>query len=513
MARGDSRHRPTRFDPMGTSHGADLPDHRDLGGRVEEAGWDQAIPGLAKAVAGLDELVANAHLSLADRAVVLAQPGLVDPRRLVRHAAAASVSRVVRTTTQLPDLLTNRRPLNDPQGWLLDTAIEAFVDQLVLAGAAGAELGRLIEGAGSLFPDVLRAELARRDLTPVPVPIPTVQAELDAAIGPPGTDVPITVVTGPITRTPVSQLHRVETADGRLLFARARRPRIAWALDHDAKLASGAAVALQRLAPEAGGMGMGPLGFVRLIMRQTLESTDLRYEALDLVELGLVVARAGRPGLRVLRPSPLRLAERAVTLEHADGVALTSGAHVAPEAAAALMGITLESALAEGLFWADPAPEHLLVAPDGSLVLAGVGTLGRFSPALRLAGVRTIKGVLTGDFEGMIEGMAIAGAITPDVDVTHLLADLGASDALNPMQILMGGQSGLLDALSTVVRLMLANKLEPPVEVILLLRTVFSLGRLVDIIDPGGPGLAGALMELMPRLPQLIADAEADFEI
>ena len=177
------------------------------------------------------------------------------------------------------------------------------------------------------------------------------------------------------------------------------------------------------------------------------------------------------------------------------------------------MGITLESALAEGLFWADPAPEHLLVAPDGSLVLAGVGTLGRFSPALRLAGVRTIKGVLTGDFEGMIEGMAIAGAITPDVDVTHLLADLGASDALNPMQILMGGQSGLLDALSTVVRLMLANKLEPPVEVILLLRTVFSLGRLVDIIDPGGPGLAGALMELMPRLPQLIADAEADFEI
>src|SRR5690606_12238961 len=130
-------------------------------------------------------------------------------------------------------------------------AVEGFADQLVLAGAAGAELGRLIEGAGSLFPEVLRAELARRDLTPVAVPNPTIQSQVDAAVGPPGTDVPVTIESRAIIRTPVSQLHRARTADGRVLFVRARRPRIAWELDHDARLAAGAAVALQRLAPDA----------------------------------------------------------------------------------------------------------------------------------------------------------------------------------------------------------------------------------------------------------------------
>ena len=42
------------------------------------------------------------------------------------------------------------------------------------------------------------------------------------------------------------------------------------------------------------------------------------------------------------------------------------------------------------------------------------------------------------------------------------------------------------------------------------LRTVFALGELVDRLDPdGGAGLIAALMPLIPRLPEIINNAEA----
>ena len=57
---------------------------------------------------------------------------------------------------------------------------------------------------------------------------------------------------------------------------------------------------------------------------------------------------------------------------------------------------------------------------------------------------------------------------------------------------------------------MLDHKLQPPVEVTLMLRTVFAMGELVRLVDPAGSAsLTAVLMPMMPRLPQIIADAEA----
>jgi predicted unusual protein kinase regulating ubiquinone biosynthesis (AarF/ABC1/UbiB family) len=141
--------------------------------------------------------------------------------------------------------------------------------------------------------------------------------------------------------------------------------------------------------------------------------------------------------------------------------------------------------------------------------MVGVGVLGRFTPELRLAGTRVIKAVLTGEHEAMIDGMRIAGALTPDVDTKALLADLQASPLLDPSAILFGGQSALVDALNTTVSIMLAHKLQPPVEVILMLRTVFALGQILTRLDPSGAtGLTAALMPLLPRLPEILAAAE-----
>lgn len=488
---------------------------RTFESRLRASGWVGEAPGLVDAVVALDERVGIGQRELAARAVALAQPGMVDPARIARHAVAAGLSRAMRVTTSLPGAVVSGQVVRNPQGWMQASAIEAFVDQLALGGAAAAEVARQIEGAGPLFPSALRAELAKREIRPLDIEPQAVQGVLDRTFGRTSAGGHVRLLDArPVTGTPVSSLYDAEVGPGfgrdHQVLARVRRPRIARDLDSDSRLAAGAASALTRIAPDAG--GMGPLGFVQLTMRQNLESTDLRYEALDLVELGLIAEELELEGFTVARPVPDLIAERALVLEHLDGVPLPR--FVGPvddpaPAVRAVTALTLESALVHGVFWADPSPHHLLVLPDDRIALVGVGVLGRFTAELRLAGTRVIKAVLTGEHEAMIDGMRIAGALTPDVDTSALLADLKASPLLDPSSILFGGQSALADALTTTVSIMLAHKLQPPVEVILMLRTVFALGQLLGALDPSGStGLTAALMPLLPRLPDILAAAE-----
>jgi ubiquinone biosynthesis protein len=484
---------------------------RTLGERVAASVWGRADPVLPTAIAVLEARAGPSRAELGPRAIALAQPGPVDPVRLARHATAAGISRALRLPS-LPGALLSGRVFEDPRGWMQAAAIEAFVDQLALGGAAAAEVARLIERSGALFPSALRDELARRDIRPLDVSAEVVQSIIDRALGAPEPLGAVHLVDEhPFTGTSISQLHLAHLDGDDRVAVRSRRPGVARDLHTDAKLGAVAAQALTLIAPDAA--AVGPVGFVQLLMRQHLEAIDLRYDALGLVELALVAEDSGVDALVVARPLAGYIDERALVTSDLDGTPMARHSGAIPDplgALAALTTITLESALVHGVFWADPAPEHLVVLRDGRLGLVGVGCLGRFTPELRLAGVRVVKAVLTGDHEGMIEGMAIAGALTPDVDTAALLADLQSSNRLDPSQILFGGQRALLDALNAIVGIMLAHKLQPPVEVVLMLRTVFALGELVRSLDPdGGTALTAALLPLIPRLPAIIAAAEA----
>lgn len=75
---------------------------------------------------------------------------------------------------------------------------------------------------------------------------------------------------------------------------------------------------------------------------------------------------------------------------------------------------------------------------------------------------------------------------------------------------MFGGEQALLAGLNEAVRLMLKHRLRPPVEVVLLLRTMFALGPLADRLVPDGGGLMAGLLGLLPRLPAILAQAGDD---
>ncbi|MCU0268231.1 MAG: AarF/UbiB family protein [Acidimicrobiales bacterium] len=473
--------------------------------RAARSAWVGASPGLVSAVAEWQQTFGHERERLGERAVELARPGAVDPRRVAQHATAAALSRVVRVTTGLPGALASGELLREPGRWAERAAVEAFVDQLALSGPAGAEMARLVTDAGALFPEVLRDELERRDIRTPRLRPAEVEGIARRAVG----DVRVTGRL-PVVSSPASQAHVGELDDGTPVLVRVRRPGVTRALRTDTTLTAALASGLVQMVPEMG--GLHPIGFVQLIVRQVLEATDLRFEALDLVELGIVAEELGVEQLVVARPLPGRAAERAVLTELIEGTMLPAGVDRLADPAgalAALASVTLESALVDGIFWADPAPEHLIALPDGRLGVLRVAVLGRLTPELRAAGILLLKSIVTGDAEGQVRAMALAGALPTDVDPALVAAELSASPLLDPMQLLLGGQDALLAALREVVRIMLAHRMRPPVEVGLLLRTVFALGRLSDVLLPQGGGLAAALVPMLPRLPDLLARAEA----
>lgn len=476
-----------------------------LARRAVESAWLGAEPGLVDAAVDWDRELTPLRHRLTDEAIALARPGRLSPSRVVRHAAAMGVHRAVRFGTRLPRDLWSLTPVRDPQGWIQESAIEAFVDQLALGGAPTAEVARLIADAGDLFPSALVEEITRRSIKPPPMRGQVIDDVLRRAF-----QSDIAFDPRALTATPVSELHYAVLPDERHGAVRVRRPGVARGVRDDTRLTASVVSPLQVALPAVS--GMHPLGFVQLTIRLGLESTDLRFEALNLVELGLIAEDLGVTGLTIPRPHPTFVSRRAVVTEHLPGQPLTSGAAVADPAAAmaALTSLTLESALTHGRFWADLAPEHLLVLEDGTLGLVGTGTVGHLPPELKVAGIRFLRSFLSGDPEGQADAMRLAGAVPPDADVTALVADLAAADALQVSAILAGGEKGVLVGLNEAVRLLLLHRLRPPLEVVLLLRTLFALGALSDRLAPGGGGLSMALLPLIARLPDLLAEAESD---
>jgi predicted unusual protein kinase regulating ubiquinone biosynthesis (AarF/ABC1/UbiB family) len=143
------------------------------------------------------------------------------------------------------------------------------------------------------------------------------------------------------------------------------------------------------------------------------------------------------------------------------------------------------------------------------LALVGTGTVGHLPPALKRAGIGFLRSFLAGDYEGQIEAMRTADAVPEGANLDALLDDLSSAEKLQVMSILAGGESGMLAGLNEAVRLLLVHHLRPPLEVTLLLRTMFALGTISHRLDPGGGGLAVAVMPLVQRLPELLADAES----
>lgn len=477
----------------------------DVAGTLATSAWVAAEPGLAAAAEELSEQLRSERQTLADHAAHLARPGPVSPRRALQHLGAMTAARWRWQYGRLPSDLVRGRVFGDPSGYAKATVARLLSDHLSGLGAAAAETSRIIETSEGLLPGVLVEEVKAHPARVAPLPGVTVEAIVTRAFG----DRVVGIEPEAVAGTAVSQLHRASLADdGRPVLVRVRRPRVDRDLHADARITATLVGTLERTVPALA--GVHPLGFVELAARQTLEEGDLRNEAANAIELGLTVEAMGlEDSVRIAHPVPGLIDPRAVVFEDIGGVPIEEAGEGldVDRALRAVLGLSVESALVTGVFHADLRLENLVVAPDGRLGIIGYGTVGHFDDNVRKGALRYLISVFSGDVEGQIEAMRMTGAVPPDVDVRALAEDLAASAALQPMQMMTGGQEAVVAGLREAVSILLRHRLRPPLEVTLFVRNVFALNRFVREMAPDS-SLMMAMMPLVQRLPVLAAELE-----
>ncbi|MDP1818994.1 MAG: AarF/UbiB family protein [Acidimicrobiales bacterium] len=470
----------------------------DLAQQCAQSPWVQAQPGLELAACRLERELGGRE-PLASRAERIASPGLGPAPRTLHQVAALQVAQLRSVLRRLPEAGRRATP---PMEVLKDGVADLMRHHLALLGPPGAEVARIFVGSGSMAPDRVVQRLREEPIPWDPQPAHLVERVTDRAL--PG--LIRSIEPEPLGATPVLQAHRCHLADGTPAIVRVRRPGARRALLADARFSGTLAWAVEQVAP--GVRDAHPQGFVQLAVRQLLDSLDLRNHALNAIELGLAVEALDIAGVRIARPIPAGITASAALFEHVDGDPLhadhTPTASAEPEVG--LAALLVLSAVGRGVFHADAGPEHLLRSSDGTITLVGCPVLGRLTPELRRAGYAYLTAVLSGDHAAQVEAMRQAGAVPDGIDEGALIADLVAGGSIDPMALMdSSGQGALLEGLRDAVGILLRHRLRPPLEVVLLVRGLFALQQVLPLAAPGA-SLTGALLPLLPRLPELAAD-------
>jgi ubiquinone biosynthesis protein len=442
---------------------------------LESSSWVRAESGLLETAHELLQDLGNERATVERHAARLARPGPLPPLRAARHLASLTAARWRWQYTRLPFDVLAGRPFDDLSGYLKATVAHLLRDHLAGLGAPAAEIARIVGGSEGLLPAVVVDEIRRRPVTVAPMSRVTVEAIVTRAFG----DAVGAIEDAPFSATALGQLHRAKlAADGRSVLVCVRRPGVDGALRADARITATMVGPLEALVPQ--------------LWDECIELA-LAAEALDL------------DGLVIPRPIPGLVNRRAVVFEDLGGAPLDESSFDADRVLRSYLGITIESALTNGVFHADLRPEHLVIVPDGRLSVVGFGALGRFDIDIRRGALKYLTSVFSGDVDAQIEAMRMTGAVPDGVDVEALARDLSASSALQPMQMLTGGEGAIVAGLKEAVRLLLRHRLRPPLEVTLFVRNVFALNAFVKSLG-GNVTLMSALMPLVQRLPQLNAE-------
>jgi predicted unusual protein kinase regulating ubiquinone biosynthesis (AarF/ABC1/UbiB family) len=354
--------------------------------------------------------------------------------------------------------MAQRAPIEPPR------ALAAVLDLAVaLARQAPSSRVAIARAGGALDPATLPPRLAAaverelaaaREAVCVALAARDVERQLQAAWGRPPARVLDELDPEPLAVTPTGQVHRAEL-DGVAVAVKLRRPGLERQLRADLALLDALGPALGAAFPR-----LDASAVLRDAREQALDELDLEHEAGQ--QRRIARALRGVEGVTVPRVHLELAAPDVLVADLAAGETLAAGARPADGAAAAraLAAAFRAAVLDAGLAPVDPRPSHVVVAPDGTLALLGLGVA---RPVDRERARRALDGLtaLTGD-----EPAAFAA-----VAAGHGVLDDDAARAAHPLLRavagpLLGAEPAALDAAALAALLARAWEAGPELAVL-----------------------------------------------
>jgi len=471
---------------MSAAHFPSAPDSAEL---AATSVWLGGHPGLRAEALRWIARAPGRRARLAARAAVLTQP-LPHPAgvgRIFEMAGRVAAGAGTLVGADLPRSFVQSAVHGVPgEDWTAAAARRA--EQVVRAGGpAYVKLGQFISSARGLLPDEIVEAFAWCVDDVEPMAPGRAQTIVEREFGLPLTRLFADFDDKPLAAGSIAQLHGARLADGGDVVVKVRRRGLRRAFEADIRALS-MLVTLGEWRTEAARQA-NARGIVALFAEIALQELDLRLEAANMVEVGLVAEHSGLAHVRCPRPLPGLVTERVIVMERLGGVRFTDAPELldADVDRAALLRLAvqgvLESSLVYGVFHGDLHAGNVLIDAEGSFGLVDFGIVGRLDSARRDALIELLLGLGTDDAPRQVRALQRFGALDAGTDADSLARELAALAAQRDPQQSMG-QTEVADRLGALIRLLASRGVTVPKDLVLFFKNLLYLNAFAASIAP-----------------------------
>lgn len=234
--------------------------------------------------------------------------------------------------------------------------------------------------------------------------------------------------------------------------------------------------------------------FVTLFGSLVLQELDFRLEALNQVELGLVVEHARQENVRVPQPIASLVAPDVLVMTRLDGLPYSAWDGDLPESMTSqrlldLAIITVvEQMIIYGRFHGDLHAGNVLVDESASFGFVDFGIVGRFDAETRGAIVRFLFAFARNDLHQQILALQELGAVSADLDARTLTNELEA-EIREVFPALLSRSAhltveGLAPAIGSIVKVLARHDFRLPTELILFFKNLLYLNGFAATVTP-----------------------------
>jgi ubiquinone biosynthesis protein len=365
-----------------------------------------------------------------------------------------------------------------------DPALPPVTRALTALGPAYIKFGQILSTRSDIVGEVLAAQLKYLQDRLPPFPTDEARAMIAAELGAP-VETLFSAFSEPIAAASIAQVHRATVREtGRDVAVKVLRPGIERAFRRDIDAFYFAAEAIAFLAPFS--RRLRPVEVVAHFEGIVMGELDLRLESSVASEFA--DNTKGDAGFQVPRPVWNLSARTVMTLDWAEGIALSDGAaldaagHDRPAIASRLLALFLSHALRDGLFHGDMHQGNLKIAANGDIIAYDFGIMGRIDDYTRRVYAEILMGFMRRDYRRVAEVHFEAGYVPANRDIDEFSRALRAVG--EPIFGMDATHMSMARVLSFLFEVTETFGMETRTELILLQRTMVVVEGVARELDP-----------------------------
>ena len=358
-------------------------------------------------------------------------------------------------------------------------------------GPAYIKLAQLIAAGEGVFPDALVDECRQcRDQVPTE-PWPEMRRIVEADLGPIDERF-ARFAPEAVAAASIAQVHEAVLRDGTEVMVKVQRPHIRRRVERDLAVLAWVAPKLVGRIPVAA--LANPPALVELFAETISEELDFRVEVANLFEVSRALRADASGRWRLPEPHLDAVTERVIVMSRVPGQPLSEvrPGDLPDGAAAAIFGqmidVLLQGACVAGVFHGDFHAGNVFVDVDGGggeapvVGLVDFGITGRLEGPRRVAFLRYVAGLLTGDLNAQITGMTDLGAFGPGSSPERVIEELRLDrPGFDPLEL---SEEEFTAEFRALISGLLANGARIPKELMLFVKNFAYLSSIISELDP-----------------------------